>query len=478
MDFNKYVDDSKCIVFVLDDNDGKVLYANNIFRKSLDDDNVVGKYCEDIMNLCIRKYFNDEKYVQIENKIGDNYYLINGHMVDNVIFCVGVDITDIKNYNNNIKIALSELSECKRKAEMSDLLKSSFLANVSHEIRTPLNSITGYSRLLGRSFISRTDKKKYIDIIDNSSRKLIDIIDDIIDLSKIESNDVIINNDKCVLCDIIKNVYNKYKDDVSIGFYYDELTNVVIYTDCYRLNQILNNLVSNAIKFTKNGYVRFGYILEQKHIKFFVEDTGIGIDSNNFDYIFERFTQLDEKDSKQYGGTGLGLSITKKLVELLGGKIWLESKLGEGTTFYFTIPSDYHQKILNEYDNINKYGKIKMEWGDKNILIVDDDEYCTSKIKNILLKTNINIKIISSGLESIKELKSNNYDIILIDIKLPDINSYDLVSKLRISSNLPIIMMIPFVVDKNELFMIGIDDYIIKPIETNKLLMMLNKYLN
>lgn len=483
----KIIDKSPICIMILDKY-GVVIYHNDIVEKRIGK-KLIGLKLVDEFKWKILEYIdidNTDKIV-LEKSIKDKNdndieLLINAYVYEKkYIVCYCTNITKIKNYNKNMKYAFSQLEESKRKAEMSDKLKSSFLASVSHEIRTPLNAIIGFSKLLLKN--NKNDKEKYVDIIEKNSESLTNLIDDIIDLSKIEVNEISIKSNKCILIELMSelynNHYNKTKDNVKL-ILDENLTNVIIYTDLNRLKQILNNLISNSIKFTHNGYIKIGYKLEQNVIIFYVQDSGIGIDKRDYEYIFERFTQLDSKDSKKYGGTGLGLSITKKLVELLGGKIWLESELDKGSIFYFTIPSDYVQKISNEYDNIDKFEKRKLNWQNKNILIVEDDDYSSMILMTIIKKTNANCKIVKNGLDAIKEIKNNEYDAIILDLKLPDIHGYDLLKKIKNLKKIPIISQIPLKTNEliNEIFKKGFDDFVLKPVETYNLLKKLNKYIN
>lgn len=476
--------------------DDRFVYYNKSFLEMVGYE-IDGKETSVVFERCIKDYFSEDSVceicetpgyceVSIENilksKSGNLDVLINAFVLEEQIVCFCTNITNLKTYDEKMKLAFSELDEAKRKAEMSDKLKSSFLANVSHEIRTPLNSIIGFSKLLLNA--SRSEKKKYVDIVERNSNSLLTLIDDIIDLSKIESNEINIKNNKCSLFDIIYDSYESNREKVNEGvdFYISEgLTNVVIYSDENRIKQVLNNLVSNAIKFTKKGHVKIGYTVEQYSITFYVEDTGIGIEDTDFEYIFESFVQLDEKDSKKYKGTGLGLSICRKLVNILGGKIWLESVVKLGTTFYFSIPSDYVQKVVNEYENINKFEKRKINWKNKKILIVEDDEYSSLLITKLLEKTGADFHIVNLGLDVIKKLKrGEKYDLLLIDIKLPDIHGYELIKKIKeINNEVPIVAQSAFAMTNDRLDALesGFDDYVIKPIETYKLIKTLNKYL-
>jgi PAS domain S-box-containing protein len=238
----------------------------------------------------------------------------------------------------------TELIAAKEKAEENDRLKTAFLHNISHEIRTPMNAIIGFSTLLGEPEIDKKEQQQYIDIIGKSSNQLLSIINDIVDIANVESGQVKMNFRTMNLNSVLKSLSEQfsYKGreqdipiNVNLGLPDKE---AVINTDATKLIQILSNLINNALKFTRQGHIDFGYVLKNGYLEFTVRDTGMGIPAAHLDRIFERFYQVNGTVSRQYGGTGLGLSICKAYIELFGGEIWVESREGEGTSFFFTIP--------------------------------------------------------------------------------------------------------------------------------------------
>lgn len=245
----------------------------------------------------------------------------------------------------------ADLKEAKEQAETADKLKSAFLANMSHEIRTPLNAIIGFSQLLDENNVSETKRKQYISYINKGGETLLHLINDIIDIAKIEANQMIIEKSTFVVRDIFAEIYSMFEIENSL-IENPKLTLLMdipaaknkIRADRYRIKQVLVNLVSNSIKFTEKGHIKFGYKSFNRNnelwYEFFVEDTGIGIAKDSQDTVFDRFMKINDSRTKVYAGTGLGLSISKKIIELQNGEIWLQSKPGKGTTFYFTLPSN------------------------------------------------------------------------------------------------------------------------------------------
>ena len=289
-----------------------------------------------------------------------------------------------------------DLIKAKEKAEEADRLKTSFLANMSHEIRTPLNGILGFAELLKNSKVTQEKRERYISIINESGRDLLNIINDVLDLAKIEACQIMLSPTDFSLNTMINELYVIYEADISIKGKPIVLKKVTelpddksyINGDDIRIKQIFKNLISNAIKFTPEGSIEFGYKINNKKIHLFVKDSGIGIDTSNHAFIFDRFRQEDETTTREFGGTGLGLSIAKSLTELMGGQISVESEKGKGALFAFSIP--YINVVRNEYyqvfEKVNRYN-----WEDMHILIVEDHQDTFLYLKDLLEETKARI---------------------------------------------------------------------------------------
>lgn len=263
------------------------------------------------------------------------------------------------------KLTEKALIEAIKKAEESARLKSAFLANVSHEIRTPMNSILGFTGLLRQSEINEEKKKKYLSVIEKSGDRLLNFIDDIITFSKIETEQITVDSERLNLNKLTESIYALFKPETEkkgLQLYLKnqlQTEDTFIYTDKEKIIAIITNLVKNAIKFTCNGSIEFGYEKHKKFITFFVKDTGQGISMDQKEIIFERFRQGSESLSRNYDGAGMGLCISKIYVELLGGKIWVESEAGKGSVFYFTLPRNIDSEKINTtektLDRVNLY---------------------------------------------------------------------------------------------------------------------------
>ncbi len=374
--------------------------------------------------------------------------------------------------------------------ENADKLKSAFLTNMSHEIRTPMNGVLGFTQLLLRKKQPEEKAKRYLNLIYDNSKQLLNIINDIIDLSKIEAGQLNINNSKFNLNELIYSISsffkkynsNKINSEIEFGCYTSLQDNKSeILADKNRLFQILINLLDNAFKFTTKGSVSFGYNINYKEntIEFSVRDTGIGIAEEHTEVIFQRFMRGDSENTRKYGGTGLGLSISKQLVELMGGKVSVESTLGNGSVFSFTVP--YKSVIMLEEQKA-KIVVNDIDWSDKTILLVEDDYPSYIFIEAALEKVKVNLLWIEKGNTALEMCKVNKkIDLILIDIRLPEINGYELTKKIRkFNPDIPIIAQTANTMegDWQKALSMGCNDYISKPIDINLLIKKISKYFD
>lgn len=398
-------------------------------------------------------------------------------------------IVAIKEDISQRKETEKELIQAKMQAEESDKLKTAFLANMSHEIRTPMNAIVGFSELLKDPNIQEEQKREFYNIITSSCDTLSALIDDIIDIAKIESGQSNINFSECMISEILQELYTLTKEEIRKNNPAVELRlnsqvdkKMMLLTDGFRIKQIFLNLLGNALKFTKTGYVEFGCKMpDEDTIEFFVIDSGIGIPKKMQNLIFDRFRQLDSSTSRTYGGTGLGLTISKNLVELLGGKIWVESKKGKGTSFFFTFPVRPKHPYEPEESAVLKPDIVLKDWTSKTILIVEDNAANFEFFKAVLSRSGAKILEATSGKEAIDLVKSDQLiDLILMDIQMPDMTGYETTKVIRkLNIKIPIIAQTAYAMphDKEKSLEAGCDNYLAKPVRPNELLAMVTKHL-
>jgi PAS domain S-box-containing protein len=388
-----------------------------------------------------------------------------------------------------------ELIKAKEKAEDSDRLKSAFLANMSHEIRTPMNAIIGFSELLNMEHITEEKKREYRIIINKKGNLLLTLIDDIIEISKFEAGQLNISKKLIDLDEIMNELYSSYltkklkeqRDNVELVLRRpgDDEAHMVV-TDSGRLQQVVSNLLNNAFQYTMKGKIEFGYaVKDNKTIEFFVHDTGIGLTKDDQKLIFDRFWQVEETTIPKGRGYGLGLTISKSIVDLLGGKIWVESELEKGSSFYFTIPFEKDNRQARELsiNPVESKDKISLDpnWKDKVVLVVEDDEINFSFIEAVLEKSQIQVLRADNGRQAIELCRSiNKIDLILMDIKLPEMNGYDSTREIKkIRKEIPVIAQTAFSMkeDKKRCFDAGCDDFISKPIDIDLFMSKLSKFL-
>lgn len=396
--------------------------------------------------------------------------------------CIATDITEQKNIE-------SALISAKEKAMESDRLKSAFLANISHEIRTPMNGIIGFSGLLCDETISHQTRLQYVNHITKSGEHLLHIIDDIIDISKIESNQIQLKKTDFYVKDLIVELYDKFSTELIQGgnrniklfTALDPLNpDIRLYSDENRVKQIFMNLLSNAIKFTTSGYIRLGFFQKDKcTLELFVEDTGIGIPQDLQNAIFQRFRQVDESSTRSSGGNGLGLAICYGLTKYLGGEISLTSEINKGSVFSFTLPCNCDDAIADLPSGLTDKD---YDWSDKTILIVEDDEINQEFLSAILEPTHAKVYLFSEGENAITFCNENKaIDIILLDIRLPKMNGFEVFDKIHaMRPDIPIVAQTAFAMaeDIDHCRELGFTDYISKPIDRAALLLVINKILN
>lgn len=428
-------------------------------------------------------------YLQI---IETGYYVAFGFVLFILAQSMLISIGFANDYN-----VIKKLSQ---RLQILDKLKDDFLANTSHELRTPLNGIIGISESLIDGVTGTLPNKtiENLKLVVSSGKRLSSLINDILDYSKLKNNDILIKNQEVdfkQLISVVITIIKSTKTDNKVLFI-DEVPNdlPLIQGDEDRLKQIMYNILGNAVKFTPKGYIKVTAKEKDNFIEVCVQDTGIGIPKNKFNDIFKTFEQVEDSSQRQFGGTGLGLSITKKMVELHGGSIWLESEEGKGSSFYFTlrkasnilgkhIHKDISPAFINIADNNtnvvsgnNSILSAKIETNNFiKILVVDDEKINLQVITNILTIQNYNIDTATNGLNALNLAKKNSYDLILLDIMMPKMSGYEVCKIIRKNNTmyeLPIIILTA----KNQpedittAFNLGANDYIIKPFDKNELL--------
>ena len=397
----------------------------------------------------------------------------------------------------------NELKIAKERAEESDRLKTAFLENMSHEIRTPMNAIIGFASLLNQPSLSPDDTEKFVSRITKNSHMLLRLIEDILDISKIHTEQMQINKSKFSVDNALGRLFSHFKrekdelglDNIELAL--DKNQNEkehFLYTDQFRMEQILSYLLSNALKYTEKGAVRFGYKpvynseyeKEPSMLRFYVSDTGIGIRPEKTEYIFDLFSKIEDDTSKLYRGAGLGLYISKRLIDMMGGQIGVQSKVHEGSTFYFTLPyfdiGDIRQKELKKEEKIKPKLFKTYDWRKKIILIAEDEKNNFIYLNEIIKRTGALVLEAKNGIEAVDIVKNNpEINLILMDILMPELDGYAAAKQVKaIRPGLPIIAQTAFTMhrkQKEKSLKAGCDAYIYKPFEPPELLELISNFI-
>lgn len=384
------------------------------------------------------------------------------------------------------KIAELDLIAAKEKAEESDRLKSTFLANMSHEIRTPMNGILGFAGLLKKPELEGKKREHYIEIIQKSGKRMLNIINDLINISKIEAGQEEVVLSETVLNDQLRFIHTFFSSEA-------ELKGLTISLDCplpdketriicdkEKVYAVLTNLIKNAIKFTDKGTIKIGYELKDDFLEFYMEDTGIGIPRKQQESVFNRFAQVDTRLSSGYEGSGLGLAISKAYIKMLGGEIWLVSKENVGSTFYFTLPVIRPQAISAK-ESVTQNPQVA-DQNTKNIkiLLADDDKNSQLLIQSLLSEDNYTILMAENGEEAVDLCRKNtDINIVLMDIKMPVMSGLTAAKYIKeFNPNLPIIAQTAYALESDkEKYDPVFDGYLTKPIDESELRMLINDNL-
>ncbi len=375
-----------------------------------------------------------------------------------------------------------ELKKATKKAEESSNLKTAFLNNISHEFRTPMNSILGFTEMLTHSDITNEQKRSYALWVEKSSKQLLDIVTDIIEISQVQQGQVVTHKEKCDLEKIIEHATEKAKKKIgnkkiTLDAHLD-LDSPQIYSDCHKLNRSLDHLLDNAVKFTPDGKIDLSCTLKNNELKITIIDSGIGIPSEIQDIIFDPFRQAEIGSMRNYGGSGLGLTLVKSYIDILGGTISLESNPGKGSTITLILPVT---PVMSKTDIFEQAPNMNVLKG-KHILIVEDEEVNYLYLHEVLKDHEMIINYANNGLEAINICKNKpELDLVLMDLKMPTMNGYDATKAIRnFRKDIPIIAqsaydlaIAPETADKT-LF----SDFISKPIREDDLLKIINKHVS
>jgi PAS domain S-box-containing protein len=493
-------------IIVISDTNGNIEYVNPQFTQvtGYSIDEVIGKslffmemqednkekYSEMIEAMASGKEWRGEIRHKSKNNVVFWEYvcyspIINSEGVITNYLRVSEDITERKLMSEN-------LFRAKEAAEAANRAKSEFLANMSHEIRTPLNGIIGMTNLTLQTELTE-DQRENLNIINSCAELLLRVINDILDYSKIEAGKMILENVKFDFLNLLEKTYKSHvvhADEKGLRLSYTVQKGIprILVGDPGRLQQVLNNLISNAIKFTDVGEVKItADIVEIRDdsvkLKFSVSDTGIGIDREKIGLLFKSFSQVDSSITRRYGGTGLGLAISRQLVEMMGGEIWVQSKKEKGSTFYFTASFKRKDKdgVRAEcFSNVRG----KLPGRSLRILLAEDDKVNQQVIAGMLKNEQYSLVIAENGFEAIKLFEENEFDLILMDIQMPKLDGIEATKRIRKMEegtfrHIPIIAVTAYAFqnEREKFLEAGMDDYISKPFSFDDIYAAINRAL-
>ena len=475
--------------YLLFDSGHNTISANQAFA------DIVGFPISEIKSKAITQFIHPDDQ--------DSFYILTKNLIKNIAYKrvelrfkgKNKEVTTIADFNvyqeddkTLIRMAVMDITErkkletelinAKEKAENSDKLKTAFLANMSHEFRTPVNGILGFADLLINPELSSEKHQEYVNIIKDNGKRIVEIIDDLIIISEIDSGQMDVSYENININKLIESLFDKFIDNTKEkGLKLNTSVSLpghesIIQTDRDMVYYIFNKLLNNAIKFTNEGSIEFGYDIKNDSIEFFVKDTGCGITEEEQNKIFDKFTQVDITDSRQYDGTGLGLSIAKSYTEMLGGEIWVKSCKNQGTCFYFSLPLI----TKHEDDKLTEENKKKVTY-----LIVEDDEISAKFLSKLLDSSDNKLLFAKTGIEAINICQKNpDIKIIFMDIWMPDMDGFTVAKNIReFNKDVVIIAQTANIKSggKEQAIEAGCNDYLEKPINAAKLFEIINYYL-
>jgi signal transduction histidine kinase len=464
------------------DNDFRYIFSNRMGKKIhwgvMDD--IIGKTDFDLFPLQEATKMRSDDIDSLESREETRKIILDKDSDDNTIFFDQLRLLvedesralliSIERDITKDKLMEQELIDAKERAEESDKLKSAFIANMSHEIRTPLNAIVGFSKIIAETQ-DPEERKSYYSIVETNNGRLLGLINEILDLSKIESGimefDLEPTNLASLCRDILQTLSLRCQPGVKLQFV-DSDPDLIVNTDKNRLSQVLNNLIGNAIKFTKQGSIRFGYHQSEKFLEFTVTDTGSGISPDKIRKVFDRFIKGDNFTQ----GTGLGLPICKSIIEKMGGTISVESVYGEGASFMFTIPVEYVISAFSRKSGPDSESS-------PVILVAEDTDANYLLVENMIGQT-FTLRRASNGMEAVTMFQDSEPDLVLMDIKMPILNGIEAAKLIRsISPKVPIVALSAYAFDqdRNAAMQAGCNDFLAKPFEKSQLMEILAHYL-